>query len=196
MSKEPVCEDFQQISINSDGFFFIFSSVVSAALTNVPLRFEPGDTIEQLQQKIQHNGYSFTVEANPIFNMASDEKSRLSSRRAPMSAKALRRAMAAGPLEDMEHLSLPEAFDWRNFDDRSYIGPIRDQGYCGSCYAFGAGAAADFSEGFIAFCLSDHYDGFDGCHGSDYDYEELDGLVDFGIADEADAPYAIENTEC
>ena len=190
----------------------VLFSFVPAASAQAPLRFEPGDTIEDIRQKIQHNGYSFTVEANPIFNMASDEKGRLFSRRAPMAAKALRRAMAAGPLEEMGHLSLPEAFDWRNFDERSYIGPIRNQGYCGSCYAFGAGAAAegtynfvtsqfntaaaDFSEGFIAFCLSDHYDGFDGCYGSDYDYEELDGLVDFGIADETDAPYDISETEC
>jgi hypothetical protein len=193
-------------------FFFIFSSVVSAAPADAPLRFEPGDTIEDIQKKIQHNGYSFTVEANPIFDMAPDEKGRFFSRRAPMASKALRRAMAAGPLEDMGHLSLPEAFDWRNVDERAYIGPIRDQDACGSCYAFGAGAAAegtynfvtsqfndaasDFSEAFIAFCLSDHYTGFDGCDGSDYDYEELDGLVDFGIADEDVAPYAIDTTEC
>ena len=33
--------------------------------------------------------------------------------------------------------ALPEEFDWRNVDGKDYISPIRNQGSCGSCYAFG-----------------------------------------------------------
>ena len=87
--------------------------------------------------------------------------------------------------------SLPSEFDWRNYNGHSYIGDPRDQGGCGSCYAFGASAAAegaynfatgsydtntaDFSEGWIAFCLSEispYSSHFDGCNGADYDYYE------------------------
>ena len=32
---------------------------------------------------------------------------------------------------------LPEEFDWRNVDGKNYVSPIRNQGSCGSCYAFG-----------------------------------------------------------
>ncbi|MEJ2746185.1 MAG: C1 family peptidase, partial [bacterium] len=91
-----------------------------------------------------------------------------------------------------------------------------NQGSCGSCYAFGAAAAAegtynvaegfyddacaDFSESFIMWCLgtygpySSH---FDGCAGADYAYEELHALTVEGIIDEASYPYTMEDPgEC
>ena len=33
---------------------------------------------------------------------------------------------------------LPEAIDWRNSSGVNYVSPIRNQGSCGSCYAFGS----------------------------------------------------------
>jgi C1A family cysteine protease len=104
--------------------------------------------------------------------------------------------------------ALPQALDWRNFNGKSYIGAVRNQGSCGSCYAFGAAAAAegtynyatsrynnqviDFSESFIAWCLgkygpySEH---FSGCDGADYDYAELTALTKEGIILESLFPY-------
>jgi uncharacterized protein with beta-barrel porin domain len=102
-------------------------------------------------------------------------------------------------------LDLPSSFDLRNIDGHSYIGPIRDQGACGSCYSFGALAAAestwnrthgryddqaiDLSEAFIVWSLSPLYDGFDGCGGANYDYEELTALTEYGVPLESVFPY-------
>ena len=55
---------------------------------------------------------------------------------------------------------------------------------------------ADFSEAFIAFCLSDIYSGFDGCAGSDYDYQELTGLVNYGVCNETAYPYTDHEQAC
>ncbi|MGW0228123.1 C1 family peptidase [Actinopolymorpha singaporensis] len=37
----------------------------------------------------------------------------------------------------------PGAVDWRNHDGGNYVTPIKDQGNCGSCVAFGVSAAVD-----------------------------------------------------
>ncbi|HUW05803.1 MAG TPA: GEVED domain-containing protein [Williamwhitmania sp.] len=105
--------------------------------------------------------------------------------------------------------SLPTTFDWRSYNGHSYIGSVRDQGSCGDCYAFGATACAegtynyatgkydsntaDFSEGYIAWCLgsmSAYSSHFNGCGGADYDYMELQALCDIGTVNESYFPYS------
>jgi len=112
--------------------------------------------------------------------------------------------------------STPTSFDWRSYNEHTYIGAVRDQGNCGSCYAFGATACAegtynfttgsydsntsDFSEAYIAWCLGSmpaYSSHFSGCDGADYTYTELQALVDIGTIDESYFPYTdASNQSC
>jgi len=38
------------------------------------LQFEPDDTLEELREKIRHNGYNFTVDYNWVYDMPSEMK--------------------------------------------------------------------------------------------------------------------------
>ncbi len=173
------------------------------------LRFEDGESLDEIRLKIQHNKYDFEVDYTWVYDMSPDQKKRFFSRRPSKHKGSLPLSDDMGPLAGhLGQRTLPTRFDWRNYNGHSYIGAVRDQGYCGSCYSFGACAAAEgtynvamglkdgncanFSESFIAWCLSRQspYDQhFFGCEGADYDYFELKALVDVGIISESDFPY-------
>lgn len=47
--------------------FLIFNTTYLCAADKLP--FEADDTLEEIRAKIKHNGYSFTVEHNRIFDL-------------------------------------------------------------------------------------------------------------------------------
>jgi C1A family cysteine protease/chitodextrinase/putative hemolysin len=139
----------------------------------------------------------------------------------PLNAEVIRNEPAVQEIAKVDpnftaSKSLPTELDWRNYNGHAYIGDARNQGDCGSCYAFGATAAAegaynvatgnydsnaaDFSEAYVAFCLgeiSPYSSHFSGCNGADYEYYELKALVDIGIVEESYFPYTDDkNASC
>ena len=182
----------------------------SEARVKNPLPFSADETLEEIRYKIAYNGYSFTVAENWVTRLTPSERAKLYSRHPSLHPQRGRINDDIGPLANyLGKKTLPSSFDWRDYNGRSYIGAIRNQGTCGSCYAFGSAACAegtfnwalgkylkgaadnraDFSEAFIAFCLRDNYSGFDGCAGADYDYDELTAATVEGYGNEADFPY-------
>jgi len=171
--------------------------------------FESDDTLEEIRYKIEANGYKFTVDHNWVYDMAPGLKKEFFSRHLPLFPNRLEGFEDIGPLaKSLGKIELPSRLDWRNYNGHSYIGPIKSQGPCGSCYAFGAGAAAegtynwatgrydgncaDFSESYIIWCvgrLPRYSEHFFGCGGADYDYYELEALTQVGIISESDFPY-------
>ena len=93
---------------------------------------------------------------------------------------------------------LPESFDLRTL---GHMGPVRNQGSCGSCWAF-AGVAAmesamlkahsqefNFSEQELVSCDKNSY----GCSGG---WQPFGYMVKNGIGLESDFPYAGRNLSC
>ncbi|MCP4157879.1 MAG: hypothetical protein GY757_59770, partial [bacterium] len=108
------------------------------------LKFEENDSLEEIRRKIIHNNYNFTVEHNRVFDMSPEEKRAFHSRRPPVDRSNAPQYYDIGPLgEHLGKKTLPSSFDWRDYNGHSYIGAVRDQGSCGSCYSFGANAAAE-----------------------------------------------------
>jgi len=94
---------------------------------------------------------------------------------------------------------IPEAWNWA---DHGYTVAIRDQGACGSCWAFAmntiseascqtkTGIQVDFSEQYLIDCNRLHY----GCNGGFFD--AFDRYVDYGYVTEACRPYHAEDRHC
>jgi len=102
---------------------------------------------------------------------------------------------------------LPPTFDWRNYNGGDWTTPIRNQGQCGSCWAFGAIGALeaainiefndsdvdmDLSEQYLVSCSPDNY----GCWGG-YANRSFEWMHETGGAlPESCFPYIAENGSC
>ncbi|KAH7639818.1 dipeptidyl peptidase 1 [Dermatophagoides farinae] len=132
-----------------------------------------------------------------LIKMAGGEKSRIMSRPKPIRATEQQRHEARG---------LPESFDWRNVDGINYVSPVRNQGNCGSCYAFASMAMLEaririatnntakpvFSPQEVVDC-SEYSQGCDGGFG----YLIAGKYAqDFGVVEESCYPYKAYTGKC
>ena len=108
----------------------------------------------------------------------------------------------------------PASFDWRSVGGKSYVSPIRDQGGCGSCVAFGTTAVVesaariqwqnpdldlDLSEASLFYCVAEAQQGRR-CSGPDlggwWVPAAFDAYRDIGVPDEACFPYKSGDQAC
>lgn len=101
---------------------------------------------------------------------------------------------------------LPAAFDWRS---RGIVPAVRQQGSCGSCWAFGTvgifesalrkvgGPLMDLSEQFLVSCNRDGWSCDGGFTAHKYHYSSLGSAQSqIGAVLEADMPYTTSNGSC
>uniref|UniRef100_A0A8C0FS30 Dipeptidyl peptidase 1 n=1 Tax=Bubo bubo TaxID=30461 RepID=A0A8C0FS30_BUBBB len=102
--------------------------------------------------------------------------------------------------------SLPESWDWRNVSGVNYVSPVRNQGSCGSCYAFSSMGMLEaririltnntqkpiFSPQQVVSC-SQYSQGCDG----GFPYLIAGKYVqDFGVVEEDCFPYTAQDSPC
>lgn len=120
-----------------------------------------------------------------------------------LSYRPLGKNTKVAPLTNVE---LPTSIDWR---DHNAINPVRDQGQCGSCWAFSAVGAMEprafikgidtygllsLSEQQLVDCAGGSY-GNEGCNGGDmgaaFQYAQ-----DYGMMNRTDYPYTAMDGNC
>ena len=97
----------------------------------------------------------------------------------------------------------PATLDWRNYNGNGYVTPVRDQGNCGSCWAFATTAALESNvlimKGISALDLAEQIllscSGAGSCSGG-----YIDGASNFisstGLPPESYYPYTAANGQC
>jgi len=110
------------------------------------------------------------------------------------------------PLSDPPVLGLPASFDWR---DSGILTPVRDQGNCGSCWAFGTvgpfeanlkwkrSLTTDLSEEFLLSCNTDGYSCNGGWWAHEYHHTRTAiNQTQPGAVLETDFPYVGASQSC
>lgn len=171
----------------------VLRAVVAAELTS--------QDMEQLRSRARAEKWTFTVGETPATRRPREQ---LCGLRVPPNWKQ-KGGVRSPLLKSAKAGSLPSAFDWRA---QNGCTPIRDQGYCGSCWAFGTvgalecaikirdGVDVDLSEQWLVSCNRESY----GCDGGYYVHEYHQNTPGkcggFGAVLESAFPYQALDTAC
>jgi hypothetical protein len=147
--------------------------------------------IAEMRAEIEANGYPFTVGYNPAMDYELEEITGFN----PMLERPLLFVMESPKLNPDQVSALPAAYI------SSYVTPIKNQGNCGSCWAFAGvaafessiykkdGIAVDLSEQYLVSCNHDEW----GCGGGWWAY---DLFVNPGAEMESCFPYVAQDVPC
>ena len=157
--------------------------------------------IQNLQKEVRDRGHHFTVGYSSPLEHSIDQLCRLKEPPGWLNDAPVEKLYAT-----LQASALPSSFDWRSQNGTT---PIKNQGSCGDCWAFGTVAplesqiklqcnlTVDISEQYLTSCNTDGW----GCNGGwwahDYHMSKLgrDNTA-AGAVLEADDPFKAANTAC
>ena len=106
-------------------------------------------------------------------------------------------------------LQLSTSFDWRTVNGQNYVSPVKNQGPCGSCWAFGTvapleakllisgGGLADLSEQYLVSCNNNGWSCNGGWWAHDYHYnKKVSGELEAGSVLESNFSYTASDSAC
>lgn len=180
-----------------------FSVVIIALLLTGLFQFVYGDQVSQevldLQQMIAEKGLSWTADQTSMMDLPIEQRHARLGLIIPDDVKA--RFDALNQLPPPLLRTTADHFDWRDF---SGVTSVKDQGQCGSCWAFAAtgafesayllatGIVSDLSEQQVLSCNAGGSSCQGGWMGDGYDL-----FHSYGAIDEACMPYhANDNIPC
>lgn len=156
--------------------------------------------IATLQNRGRSEGWTFTVSKNPATKYAFSQLCGLVE---PSNWRATARFAAV--VTPQQQIALPAAFDWRT---QTGLPPIRDQGGCGSCWAFATvgalecairirdGVDQDLSEQWLVSCNLSGWSCSGGWYAHDYHQSSTDSCGGSGAVMEVSFPYQAADVAC
>ncbi len=125
-------------ALSASGFLLIVLIMVFAVFS----ASTKAETIEELQEKIDEKGGLWKAAETPQWVLDSEEKKDLLGVEfTPEDYALMEMAEASGGEKGWS--ALPKEFDWRNFQGNDYVTSVKDQGRCGSCWAFASLGAVE-----------------------------------------------------
>jgi C1A family cysteine protease len=156
-----------------------------------------GADITALKQQAEEEGWTFTISENSATRYSLDE---LCGLKEPPNWRESARFVSFEPSKE-----LPDSFDWR---DEHVLPPAKQQGGCGSCWAFSTvgalecgikikdGMTVDLSEQWLVSCNQDGWGCDGGWFAHDYHEWKTDPCGGTGAVYESDFPYAASDLPC
>ncbi|MCK5739525.1 hypothetical protein KAH55_10100, partial [bacterium] len=152
-------------------------------------------SLSDLNQKIQEKGYEWVAAENWTTQLSVEEREQLCGAQLGPAPGTEPKLISLGKLATT---ALPEKFDWRD-NNGNWVTSVKDQGTCGSCWAFSALAQVeawyriqtnnpdttlDLSEQMLISCS-----GAGNCEDGGWTTSALDYVVESGIVNEPCLPY-------
>jgi len=181
--------------------FLLWTITLSLFLAFASFTFASQDEIDDVNKAIRAKGAQWLAGETSISKLSKEERK---MRLGLIKSEAPRSDAAATPdiFSSAITTTAPPSFDWRNYDGDGWVTPVRNQGNCGSCWAFATTAALesnvmiatgmsiDRAEQILVSCS-----GAGSCNGGYID-RASNYISNTGLPPESYYPYTATNGTC